>query len=361
MTPTIAARVSVVLFLLYVVGCRNNAIGGPQTPPALQPARDSDIQVQIASYYDDNCVPGYTVPQSLRVLVYKAPPTPNSGASIVSNDNSKPPVGAPAGDNSKPTPSSGRSSENAPATAEGGAVAERPKSTAGGAEVSDDSKTSGGASANNSAATVQPAASVQAAAAVPLSPCGQFRNSIVYDLKIAIDKNYEAYAKNFEYTFNTISFAGDVGGAALSAVGTLAGTSELKDILSTASTLTQSTNASIQKDFYQKQTQFAILAQMDADRLTQWSAILQKLLKDDVQVYPLAAALNDLLDYKRVGTAVTALTSIEQKAGAEKSQSKDLINDKTGVTSPSQNAVEKKKSKTGSGGNAQTDTTVSPN
>jgi hypothetical protein len=177
--------------------------------------------------------------------------------------------------------------------------------------------------------TVVPAAPL----GTPDPNCGtrqEQRNTIIYDLKRIIDHNYDEYARHFQQTADITTFTGEVAAASLTAVGTLVGATELKDILTTASTLTQSTNVSIQKNFYQKQTEYAILAQMDADRATQWSTIVQR-MDDNLTDYPLSAALDDLQQYKRAGTATAALTAITQKAGAEKGAADKTINDTLGV------------------------------
>lgn len=57
------------------------------------------------------------------------------------------------------------------------------------------------------------------------------RNTIIYDLKSIIDNNYVTYARRFQQTADAVTFGGEVGAAALTAVGTLVGTSDLKDIL----------------------------------------------------------------------------------------------------------------------------------
>jgi len=155
--------------------------------------------------------------------------------------------------------------------------------------------------------------------AAPSPNCGsriEQRNTIIYNLKSIIDNNYEDYARHFEITADTASFAGEVSAASLTAVGTLVGASDLKNILTTASTLTQSTTLSLQKNYFQKQTEYAIVSEMDADRKNQWSVILQ-LTSKTVDDYPLSQALNDLQQYKRAGTAVAALTAITQQAGAQ--------------------------------------------
>jgi hypothetical protein len=150
--------------------------------------------------------------------------------------------------------------------------------------------------------------------------CRAERDIIVYDLKMIIDRNYEEYAHAFERTQDTAIFLGETSGASLTAVATLVGATATKDILTTASTLAQSTSVSAQKNYYQKQTSYAILNVMDSDRAKKWSKIYDNLSTLDVEKYPLSAALSDLVDYRRAGTAIQALTSIQQAAGAVKEE-----------------------------------------
>ena len=153
------------------------------------------------------------------------------------------------------------------------------------------------------------------------------RDRIVYALKLIIDRNYEEYAKNFEQVADTSTFIGEISAASLSGVGPLLADVGTKDILTLASTLTQSTTVSMQKNFYQKQTSYAILVVMDSQRLTKWSEILTSIQDHDINEYPLGAALADLADYRREGTAVKALESIQQTAGSNQSTAQKTIND----------------------------------
>jgi hypothetical protein len=181
---------------------------------------------------------------------------------------------------------------------------------------------------------------LQNTTAVPAAPLGtpdtncgtrqEQRNTIIYDLKRIIDHNYDEYARHFQQTADVAIFTGEVAAASLTAVGTLVGATELKDMLTTASTLTQSTNVSIQKNFYQKETEYAILAEMDADRATRWSTIVQR-IDDDLTDYPLSAALDDMQQYKRAGTATAALTEITQHAGAQKGTADNKVKETLGV------------------------------
>jgi len=92
------------------------------------------------------------------------------------------------------------------------------------------------------------------------------RDTIIYDLKLIIDRNYEDYALSFERTQDTSILLGETSAASLTAIATLVGASPTKDILTTASTLVQSTSISAQKNYYQKQTSYTILNVMDSQR-----------------------------------------------------------------------------------------------
>lgn len=154
--------------------------------------------------------------------------------------------------------------------------------------------------------------------ATPCTPGREDRDTIIYDLKLIIDRNYEDYAHAFERTQDTAAFLGETTGASLTAVATIVGATGTKDILTTASSLVQSTSVSAQKNYYQKQTSYAILNVMDSDRAKEWSLIYDSLANHDIDKYPLSAALSDLVDYRKAGTAIQALTSIQQTAGANK-------------------------------------------
>jgi hypothetical protein len=167
----------------------------------------------------------------------------------------------------------------------------------------------------------------------PAPNCGsrrEQRDTIIYNLKRIIDSNYDAYARNFQQTADSTNFGGEVASASLTAVATLVGVTDLKDILTTASTLTQSTSVSIQKNYFQKQTEYTILAQMDGDRLTKWNEIVQ-FMKKDVGEYTVGAALDDLQEYRREGTAVAALTALTQQASAKANAAAITLSNTRGV------------------------------
>jgi len=159
--------------------------------------------------------------------------------------------------------------------------------------------------------------------------CKLMRNRIVYDLKLIIDRNYEDYARAFEQTANTLDFGMEVSATTLSGVATIADTG-IKDLLSLASTLTQSTEASTQKNFYQKQTAFTILAVMNSQRLDRWKDILQS-MDNELDDYPLSAALADLAAYRMQGTAEAAFEAIQKNAGTTQDKAKAVIDKAKGI------------------------------
>jgi len=162
------------------------------------------------------------------------------------------------------------------------------------------------------------------------SPDQSGRNKIIYDLKLILDRRYEQYAKNYEQVADTTTFAGEVSAASLSGIATIVGDAGEKAILALASTLTQTTVTSMQKNFYQKQASYAILAVMNSQRLDKWKDILQSMDKG-LDVYPLAAALVDMEEYRTRGTAVFALQSIQQSAGMTQVQAAASINATKGI------------------------------
>jgi hypothetical protein len=151
------------------------------------------------------------------------------------------------------------------------------------------------------------------------------RDQIIYDLKMIIDRNYQDYAKSFEGTEDGSLFLGEITAATLSGTAGILADAGTKDILTLASTLAQSTSVSSQKNFYQKKTAYAIVVEMNAQRATKWSAIYDLMRNNNLNTYPLGAALSDLLEYRQQGTALQALASIEQNAGAKAEDAQDAV------------------------------------
>lgn len=69
---------------------------------------------------------------------------------------------------------------------------------------------------------------------------------------------------------------------------------------------------------------------MDADRAKQWLVIVS-LMKQPASQYLLNAALNDLQEYRRAGTATAALTTMTQQAGTDTNAAKQQTENARGA------------------------------
>jgi hypothetical protein len=103
-----------------------------------------------------------------------------------------------------------------------------------------------------------------------------------------------------------------------------------KSILSTTSTLTQSTKTSLDKAFYNGTSTDAIISKMDALRATQLQGIITGEGKG-LASYGLETAFNDVRKYDDAGTVPTALIAIGADAAASKNKAEHDLNLKLGV------------------------------
>lgn len=150
------------------------------------------------------------------------------------------------------------------------------------------------------------------------------RNDLQERLMTVSDVHYNALRNQLNSGRNAISFVSDVTGTTLSAVSALVGVPDTKSILSTASTLTQSTKSNMDKDLFQQQSTSAVVAQMDAMRAAQHKIIVAH-QGDPIADYGLEKALNDALAYDQAGTVQSALIAIEANASAEKNKSESEL------------------------------------
>jgi hypothetical protein len=143
----------------------------------------------------------------------------------------------------------------------------------------------------------------------------EIRNDIIDLGMIEIDQQYALFVEQFtssKKTFDTVTDLGAVFSSSVSAVMTPATT---KSVLSLVSGGFTATRTSVGKNFFYEQ---AIIQQMTAER----RAVAVDLIKgtgSNVDVYPLAAALQDLERYYFAGTIDGAFAGI-QKSAAQKEE-----------------------------------------
>jgi len=152
----------------------------------------------------------------------------------------------------------------------------------------------------------------------------QTRNDLVERIIGVSDDHYHSLRNGLLKSRNTLDFLGEVTSTTVSAVGALIGDVDTKSILSTTSTLTQSTKTSIDKAFYSNKSTDAIISKMDALRATQLQVIVTGEDKEP-PTYGLEAALNDVRKYDDAGTVPTALIAINADAAANKNDAEHKL------------------------------------
>ena len=92
---------------------------------------------------------------------------------------------------------------------------------------------------------------------------------------------------------------------------------ETKTILSTTSSLVQSTKTAVDKDFFAEQTSSALVSTMDGLRDTKKAQIIAS-EKKLLGAYSFEAAMNDALTYDDAGSINSALLTMASDAGRKK-------------------------------------------
>jgi hypothetical protein len=147
------------------------------------------------------------------------------------------------------------------------------------------------------------------------------RNDLLERLIGVSDDHYIVLRNKLLDGRNTVAFLGEVTSTTISAVSALIGDADTKSILSTASSLTQSTNVSVDKNFFKNASTEAIVAKMDQMRADQRRLILTNEEKPGLDTYSLEAALNDVRQYDDAGTIQRAVLAIGADTAKHKNDS----------------------------------------
>jgi len=153
--------------------------------------------------------------------------------------------------------------------------------------------------------------------ASPTTLSRQNRNNLIERLIGIADDHYMTVRDSLLESRNTVGFAAETAATTLSAVSALLGDADTKSILSTASTLTQSTKIGIDKSFFKEKSTEAIVAKMDSLRAER-RQVLTRHESEEVANYGLEAALNDARQYDFAGRPETALIALASDAASQK-------------------------------------------
>lgn len=143
------------------------------------------------------------------------------------------------------------------------------------------------------------------------------RDQLIYRLILLSDYRFNRYEADLVAGKATRDTFVDLAVLGLNAAGVFITPGQATRILAAISGGLIASRASIEKNFYQNQTQGVLLRRMKVLRAQKLYSISHHLLRDGVDRYPVERALIDVLDYYNRGTILGALDAISQDTAAQ--------------------------------------------
>jgi hypothetical protein len=150
------------------------------------------------------------------------------------------------------------------------------------------------------------------------------RNEIVLARMRTYDIAFSDFERRLYGDGNEVTLGGDLVGLVLAGLTATTGNAATKSALGAASAGVIGAKAAIDKDLYYQKTIPALLAQMEADRLSALLPITAGLKLSDAD-YPLIQAYIDLDAYKNAGSIPAAINAVNKNAGNAKDDAQTAI------------------------------------
>ena len=150
------------------------------------------------------------------------------------------------------------------------------------------------------------------------------RNEIVFARLRGYDIAFADFERRLYGDANAVTLGSDLVGLVLAGLTATTGSAATKSALGAASAGVIGAKSAIDKDLYYQKTIPALLAQMEADRLTAKLPIVAGLKRSDAD-YPLMQAYIDLDAYKNAGSIPTAINAVNKDAGNAKDDAQEAI------------------------------------
>ncbi|MBD0373055.1 MAG: hypothetical protein ICV60_19600 [Pyrinomonadaceae bacterium] len=156
------------------------------------------------------------------------------------------------------------------------------------------------------------------------------RNELIEDALPYIDDAYLDYVTDLQAGRDRANFVADlIELGTTAAVGITNGERPLQ-ILGVALTAFRGGRRSADLNFYKEQSTPILINKMDDNRAKVREAILRR-EKSDVDIYPMGAAIGDIVEYYNAGTLVRAFTQLSKDTAAEAKASEDKVRKLKGV------------------------------
>jgi hypothetical protein len=150
------------------------------------------------------------------------------------------------------------------------------------------------------------------------------RNEIVFARLRGYDIAFADFERRLYGDANAVTLGSDLVGLVLAGLTATTGNAATKSALGAASAGVIGAKSAIDKDLYYQKTIPALLAQMEADRLSALLPITTGLKLPDAD-YPLMQAYIDLDAYKNAGSIPVAINAVNKDAGNAKDDAQEAI------------------------------------
>lgn len=154
-----------------------------------------------------------------------------------------------------------------------------------------------------------------------------YRNQVIAARLLATDIRFSQFQKKMFSQRAILSVGGDTIKSVFDAAGALTTAGQTSQILSGLSGAFDAADASVDSNVYRSQTQIAVMSMMRAER-AKIRLRIQDAQAQDVQTYPLTAALADLEDYYAAGSIPSALAAITANAGNQQASAEEQLEEK---------------------------------
>ena len=146
----------------------------------------------------------------------------------------------------------------------------------------------------------------------------QKRNEAIEYVVARFDANYEDFVRDLEAKRSRANFIADVIEISTSAaIGITKGSQRTIQIMGIALTAFRGGRKSADLEFFKEQTTAVLISKMDDGRAKVYAGMLKKMKDQDIDEYPTASAVIDLVAYYNAGTLVRAFTQLSKDTAAQ--------------------------------------------
>ncbi len=166
---------------------------------------------------------------------------------------------------------------------------------------------------------------------IDLNKARQIRNATIHSLIRVTDYNYFQFENDLYVRRATGSFLADATDISANLAATITNITRAKTIINASLIAFRGGRKSAGIHYFQEQTADVLITKMQTARNRVLADILTQLRNNDVSVYPLEAALGDVIRYFYAGTLPRALQELKVDAGIDALKAQDEVRKVSGL------------------------------